>query len=273
MKFVHKEVMVKALPKKYDDVSAIADRLSSWLQEQQKKRVEDVVAGVHAKGHRWNLALWVMAGIGAVLTFFNTMASMPSYPGRPDFSWYTFGTYTAIGGGIALMLAVVLSKIRSYPTTIMRQAKRSQIQPQFNADPLVQRARLIAEAASAYAIYCARYRQWREEVEEEIVPPNEEKADEYHAFLTAAREVILAASTNFWNVIERIVRAEEFAKLHPQAAAAQDGDGLALLLDELKVGITPPSMLNAQADPVQALEDETRLARVAQELRVLDRAG
>lgn len=259
---------MRALPRKFDNVGPL-HAVRKFLDDGYRERVQQKVWATHAKGDGVNSTLWLVAIVAVFATFINLMISgVHSDKLGVPFHWCAFGTYSGIIALVAGIIGSVLAWVRSKPTTIMRERARDTCERAFNADPLVQRARLILEAQKEYQLHCNRYRVLRQQVDEEQAKVDDGTAEQYHAFIVQSNETIAREVTNLLAVIERMRRMPQAAAASDAQSGAEQQHGLSLLLAELHVPIEAPR-IPAAADPQAVLDDEAALARVASELRNL----
>ncbi|MBI4433453.1 hypothetical protein HY632_01650 [Candidatus Uhrbacteria bacterium] len=258
---------MRALSRKYDDVGGEAERVTGWLASERRRRIEDAVQRVRAPGAWFNATCWWCFVATALLALIGMVAGTPNHPGD-SFVWYPFTELMLMLCGMSFVVAGAMTVLRAEPTETLRIGARQRLTQECDADPLVRRAQLIVDAAKEYRRHVAQYRAWRVAVDDEVAAVNPASEDAYHAFIDQARAVLQRTMENFWNVQERLRRAEEIRRTHP---AVGDGTtGLAALLAELKIDLEPPKLPGAIVDPAAALEDERALAKVAEELRMME---
>lgn len=166
-------------------------------------------------------------------------------------SLWIVGTTTGIAGYIA-----------SGPKSKSIEAnKRRELEAERDTEPLYIRAKLILDAIHDYRFHCDKYRAWCAVVSEKLRPADEARADQYHAFISHANDVISKGIKNFLAAAELHKRQLQYTATHPELTAGNHSTALTELVSLLDEPIDAPEM-NELIDPVAALDHEENLAEL-----------
>lgn len=263
---------MRALPKKFlQGLQQGVTQVRGWLGARRKLLDQHVNA---VQPRHANLldtlvpSFFILGLAGGAISLIASIATseMDRYGEIVDFHWHWIGNVWLGLLAIGIPLLIVLSKAIGKARREMQATTRVQLEAEHRAHPLVQRAELIDRAVRDYFFHCDRYREWKQQVDDELVAEDAAAAERYLAFLERAREVLERAIANFTAVAERAAREETYLAQHPELQNQTEGTALTLLLDELKADVEKPELPQAILDPIRALEHEEQLAAVAAEL-------
>ncbi|MBI2483191.1 hypothetical protein HYV74_03375 [Candidatus Uhrbacteria bacterium] len=258
---------MRALPKKYDDAVNAVSRVAEWLQQERVRRIDTVVGQMSLPGE-WLHWLLVIVTIGSALVGLLGMLVGIPVDHREAFTWFPATVVAPKVFGVSFLALILVYGMRFSEVARRRSEKRRECEREVANDPLARRAQLIVDAVHEYARHVAQYRSWRQALDDELVTADAPAEDAYFTFIDHARGLLDRAMVNFWNVHERVQRAEALRKQHVTGEAS--GTGLAALLEELRVDIASPALPGGITNPASALEDERVLAKVAEELRTIE---
>lgn len=252
---------MQALPKKFTGITQNVAPVYRWLTN-QRYRVTNEAAKIEAPGGGWILVLWISTFLWACV-----MAIVAGFAGdsadHQTIHWTPWATAWLTGNGIGFVLAIFWTIIHGVSTDKLRDETRAKLELELvSGNTLAQRAELITKAVKDFEFHCSRYRELRNQVDEELVEEDPAAAERYLVFLDRAYEVLRQAIRNFTVVSERVAREEQHLTNHPELKEAS----LTLLLDELKADVERPEFLTTLADPMRALAHEEALGEVVREL-------
>lgn len=172
------------------------------------------------------------------------------------------------GTGIGAVLALSWTIIHDTARTKLQKQARANLQLELiDGNALALRVALITKAVKDFEFHCSRYRELRDQVDNELVEEDSAVEERYLTFLDRADKELRQAIRNFTVVSERVAREEQRLQSHPELKDAS----LTLLLDDLKVNVERPEFLTTLADPMRALAHEESLAMVVSELEQHER--
>ncbi|MFH1430235.1 MAG: hypothetical protein ABIG71_01765 [Candidatus Uhrbacteria bacterium] len=255
---------MKPLPQRFDRIMQRANSVVQYAAQRRKqddKQVDSITDSGEwftPLGVTWiALSLVVLVGSG----IFSTV--------DPNISFGWFGCTTVVSSIVSILTTWHITVRRGFRLQYaQKEALGRELSLQREADKLYQRALLIEKALADYKLHCTRYREWRTQVEDELVDDDPESADRYFDTIVRWQDVLDQAIDNFETVRERVEREKAFVSQHGAERAA-DNDGLARLTTELNAEVELPQLPHELIDPIRALEDEQRLSKVAQELQQL----
>ena len=239
-------------------VSGKSKLVTDWLAESNAVLESQIAAPNEGeeRGRAFAGIVSAFASVGLLLSLLYTGDPRSGYK-WPAIGW-VFAGLLVVGVAAIVLVARRGREYGEYVRMRLNELRKS--------DPLYQRARLIAEAMSAFCAHCDRYAAWYEAVDEGLQPSDEEAADRFLAFLARAAEVIERAIDNFGCATELTRKRAEFVKTHPTAGAAPQSTALSELIARLDEPTEVPNV-PALPDAREALEFEEALEELSEELR------
>lgn len=133
-------------------------------------------------------------------------------------------------------------------------------------DPYFQRAKLIVDACAAFERRSLQYTNWCAAVHEGLMEADEERAEEFRAFLSRAANVIGRASQNFTESLELARRTAAFVATHPRVETDPRDNALGELMSRLDQPMEAPEA-PALPEAKLAIEYERALEELCEEPR------
>lgn len=230
--------------------------IRSWLAQiayQDMLRVQN--SGVDRTWLGVMIVMLAMMGWGLSVS----LLGRPGHPQSPHLWW---AVAYALCATLAFPVAGILHK---RDLRRREKAAREEIAFEHENDPLHVRAHLILRAVEGYNLRCAVYREYKENVDKDLIVGDEEAANRYHENLTKARETIMRAIDNLEKAKTLHERQQEFEKLNPKHAERLQDTALSDLMINLNQSAELPAQV-ATTNLRVVIDHEDELKAIADEL-------